>query len=133
MASWILFAVIIPASQIAALNRFLMDENPTENQPNDEALAQAKEQPARGWGILWLMLAFVPSFLALLMGSALPGSGPILFWLGLVCCLVAGLGIVGEIKNIAVRILAGLFLAIVFFVLNVIIVVLIGCSTMGHT
>ncbi len=83
--------------------------------------------------VLWPVFAFVPSFVAIpfVSGRNAPQfSGPGLLFLAAACCLCSGFGVLGGVKSQAARIVLGLFLAGVFFVLNVFIVILVGCSKM---
>jgi hypothetical protein len=100
---------------------------------SEKPSSQHKEQKARNLAAVWLILAFVPSVVALLL---LPnpslGVGPALLILSGGCCWVSGFGIVAGVKDSVVRFFAGFILGGVFFLLNVIIVVLIGCSGTGR-
>ena len=105
--------------------------NPDENK--DESPGPPRKPGNWSMAALWLVVAFVPSVLALaLWNNSSPGIGPIVLVPGIGCCLVSGFGITSGMKDSVVRMFAGLLLAGVFFLLNVIIVVLIGCSGMGR-
>jgi hypothetical protein len=100
---------------------------------NEESSPDPQDPKTPGAAFLWLLLAFVPGVLALaLPNSSLGAIGPLLFFFGAGCCLASGFGIADRMKNPAARILVGLLLSGAFFVLNVIIVILIGCSSMGR-
>ena len=95
---------------------------------------EKKHHPARAF--LWLLVALAPIPLLLIAARAAangPGSalGPVLI-LSAICCLVGGIGCLGSIKNIAVRIILGLFLACFFFGLSVIVTLFEACSHMSH-
>jgi hypothetical protein len=83
--------------------------------------------------VLWLVVAFVPSLVALsTFDSRSPTvSGGVLI-LAVACCLCSGFGVLGRTKYPETRILFGLLLAGIFFVLNVFIVIFIGCTGMGR-
>lgn len=102
---------------------------------NNELPSEPEKPETPELAILWLVLAFIPSVIALAaLKGTLSAIGPILLIIGVLCCLLGGLGVAGAFKesSSAVSIPIGLLLAGVFFVLNVIIVVLIGCSGMGR-
>jgi hypothetical protein len=83
--------------------------------------------------VLWLVFAFVPSFVAIpfVSGRSAPEfAGPGLLFLAAACCLCSGFGVLSGVKSQVVRIILGLFLSGIFFVLNVFIVVLVGCAKM---
>ena len=83
--------------------------------------------------VLWLLFAFVPSLLSIpLMGGTASSDSSMmgLLVLAIVCCLCSGFGVLRGVKSQSTRILLGLFLAGVFFVVNVFIVILVGCSNM---
>ena len=100
---------------------------------SDELPSEPEKSGTPGLAVLWLVLAFVPSVIALATSNR-PGIGPVVLGVGILCCLIGGLGVAGAFKksSSASSVLVGLLLAGVFFVLNVIIVVLIGCSGMGR-
>jgi len=81
--------------------------------------------------IFCLILAFLPSVFGLGLINS-PAGGSALLVLGATCCLISGFGISRHMENPVARTLCGLLLAGLFFFLNVIIVVLIGCSGMGR-
>jgi hypothetical protein len=87
-----------------------------------------------GQGVVWLLLAFVPSVVSIPVVGKNSSDFPLksLLALTIVCCVCAGFGILRDTKNLAARIFFSVLLAGVFFVLNVFIVILIGCSGMGR-
>lgn len=94
---------------------------------------QPNKSDNSGMIFLWLVVAFVPSFVAIpLLNSFSPIVGLGLWILTGSCCVSAGFGVVQRMRRLGDRIFFGLFLAGVFFVLNVFIVILIGCSGMGR-
>ena len=91
------------------------------------------ETNSSGMTILWLLVAFVPSFVAIpLFNNPSPLIGGWLFPLMGGCCVFAAFGVLRRMKDLIVRIVLGLLLAGLFFILNVFIVILIGCSGMGR-
>ena len=105
-----------------------MSEEPNPNQnPEPDKLEAA------GVTMLWLMLGFVPSLVGILTINQLPTiprSG--LLAILVVCCLASAFGILRRTKDVIVRIFTSMFLAAALAVLNIIIVVFVGCSQMGH-
>jgi hypothetical protein len=102
-------------------------------QPNPTPDREKANNP--GAAVLWLVFAFVPSLVAapLINGKyASQFSGPGFMFLTAACCLCSGLGVLRGVKSLTVRIFLGLFLAGVFFALNVFIVILVGCSGTGR-
>lgn len=104
----------------------------------DEELKQSNQQ---GEGkkpflkLIWLLCAFIPSLVAI----PCLGIKNMPQWLGLSllmvnagCSLFAGIGLLSGIKDPAIRVILGVLLGGFFFVLNVIIVIFIGCSGMGR-
>jgi hypothetical protein len=83
--------------------------------------------------ILWLLLAFVPSMIAAPFVSGRNGSQfpMFLFFLAIACCAFSAFGVLRSVKDVVLRVFLGLGLAVVFFVLNAFIVILVGCSHMG--
>jgi hypothetical protein len=130
MESWIRFAGIIRGLRIAWLNKErIMDEEPKQNQPN-----KPKASNNAGRIILWLLFAFVPSIVTipLIYGKNVPtGTGNGLVTLAIICSLCSGFGVLRGVKSPTTRILLGVLLAGVFFVLNAFIVILVGCTTNG--
>jgi hypothetical protein len=128
MESWIHFAGITRGLRIASRLKNMSEEA--------KLTLDSKGTNAPRRKIIWLLLAFAPSLLSL----------PVVYgeWYGLstqglttlatliivtaICCLSSGIGVLSEKKNQTVRILLGLFLAGVFFMINVFIVVLVGCG-----
>jgi len=92
-----------------------------------------RETETPGVTIIWLLVAFVPSFLAI-PRIRNPSSfvGEWLWLLGGGCCVLSAFGVLRGVKSLGMRIFLGLLLAGFFFVLNIFIVILIGCSGMGR-
>lgn len=85
--------------------------------------------------VFWLFVAFIPSMVSLLLFQTKnppQWSLSALLFLAAACCLCSGLGVLARMKDQVVRIVLGLVLAGVFFVLNVLVVLFIGCSGMGR-
>lgn len=81
---------------------------------------------------MWLIVAFVPGAISV----PLLGARHLFEWspiavliIAAACCLCSAFGMLGGVKEQAVRIILGLLLAGAFFVLNMIIVVFVGCTT----
>jgi len=86
-----------------------------------------------GMTVLWLLAAFAPSFVAIpLINNLASFGGAWLFVLTGGCSLFAAFGVLRRMKAPVLRIVLGLLLAGLFFILNVFIVILIGCSGMGR-
>src|SRR5262245_12167618 len=99
---------------------------------SEESSTEPNKPNSPGAKVLWLLLAFVPSLLAFFMmdNNSSADIGSIILIVGIICCLFSGFGISGVLQNTAARIVLGLVLSAGFFVMNVIVVVLIGCSRM---
>ena len=85
--------------------------------------------------LLWLLVAFIPSIVALgCLGSKTVGSAlvPVLLILDVGCSLAAGFGFVSGMKSLAGKVALGLFLGVFFVLLNAAIVLFLGCSGMGR-
>jgi hypothetical protein len=101
--------------------------------PPDPA-KEKKSDPA--WSFLWLVVGLAPIPILLGVVSSHAGYGntrwdaPLFIICG-ICSLVGGLGCVGFIKNIAVRIIVGLFLAVGFLLLSWLIAAFAACSQSG--
>lgn len=83
----------------------------------------------------WLIVAFVPSVISIsFLSVKYPSQWHVtaLLFIAAGCCLCSAFGMLSGIKEQAVRIVLGLFLAGGLFVLNVIIVVFVGCTNMGR-
>jgi len=82
--------------------------------------------------LIWLVvgLAPIPILLVTVTSNEIypSGFGPIVLVVCALCNLVGGLGCLGAIKNTAVRIILGIFLAIIFFLLSWIIAIFQACS-----
>lgn len=85
--------------------------------------------------ILWLFVAFIPSLVSIhFLGARNPPQwlATALLILSATCCLCSGFGVLAGVKDVSLRIVLGLVVAIAFFVLNVIVVIFVGCSGMGR-
>ena len=83
---------------------------------------------------LWLLvgLAPIPMFLAVLSPrSSNPNLALFSFAFCVICSLLAGLGCLQGVKNIAVRIIFGILLGACFFVLSCVVAIFQACSHMG--
>ena len=89
-------------------------------------------QPPRGGGPprwLWLFCAFAPALVTIsIIDSIGPGLMPVLFGLNVCCSSAAGMGLVRGIQHNVAQLFLGLFLVAIFFVLNIVIVIYVGCS-----
>jgi len=86
-----------------------------------------------GLKILWLFLAFIPSLVTILgfeTRTPREGFGMFALILGITCSLLAGIGLLNGMKDRVVRVVLGIALGGVFFLLNFIIVLFVGCSQM---
>ena len=80
---------------------------------------------------IWLLvgLAPIPILLSTITSNWLPDEfGLVAILVCALCNLIGGFGCFVSIKNIAVRVILGLFLAAIFFVLSWGITLFIGCS-----
>jgi hypothetical protein len=110
-----------------------MNDQP-EPPPESEPIPPGEPAPQPLPKIVWLFEAFIPSVLALgIMQSATvaPGLGIALLILTVVCSLVAAIGVVRGMESKAEQIVLAIFLTGVFFIANLVVVVLIGCSHMA--
>lgn len=105
-----------------------MDQEPIQNPPEEP-----KQTGNAGMSILWFLLGFFPSVVSIPFVGKNSSEFPIqgLLVLAIICCLFSGFGVARGVKNLAARVLLGLFLAGTFFVMNTFIVILVGCSKMG--
>jgi len=101
-----------------------------QNDSGNKTPAPVKPNPeGRPPKFLWLFCAFAPSLIAIpMLNAAVPALAPLLFGLNVLCSLSAGIGLVRGITSEIARFFLGLFLAGIFFVLNVMIVIFVGCS-----
>ena len=85
--------------------------------------------------IISLLVAFVPSLVALSMFSSHSQGGPATGWglliLTAACCIGASIGIVRGMKNLDTQVGFALCLSMLFFSANVMVVVFVGCSQMS--
>jgi len=84
---------------------------------------------------IWLLAAFVPSVIGIACFQVKnPGRGllPLLIALNLILSVAATVGLVRGMKSGGAQFIIGLFLIPFFFVLNVLIVLFVGCSGMGR-
>jgi hypothetical protein len=95
-----------------------------------------KHNPA--FTFLWLLVGLAPIPMVLVLFSAAkPGSAlaqsllPIALVVVPACNLLGGIGCLGGIKNIAVRVILGVLLAAFFFALTVVVAVFQACSQSG--
>ena len=107
-----------------------MDKEPEQNQPEEPK----KDAGDAGMKILWFLFAFVPSIVSIPFKGNNASGFPIqgLTALAIICCLFSGFGVSRGVKDMVSRAFLALFLAGLFFVLNVFIVILVGCSGMGR-
>ena len=82
-----------------------------------------------GQTVFWLLFAFVPGLVSIpLMRARSDVSMSLFMVLAGACSLCSGFGVFRRVESQLTRILLGLFLAGFFFVVNVFIVILVGCS-----
>ena len=85
--------------------------------------------------ILWLLCAFVPCLVAIICFQAkLDGQWvlPVLLGLDVVCSFLSAIGLVRGMKDALTANFLCLILAVLFFVANGVIALLVGCSGMGR-
>jgi len=102
---------------------------------SEESSPDPKKTSNAGLAVVWLIVAFVPSLIALPMAKPMVNGNPpiplgLLLVMGAGCCFGSAFGILRKVERPEQRIFLAAFLGIGFFVLNVIIVVFIGCSSM---
>lgn len=103
--------------------------------PPDGELPAPREPKSPGATVLWLFVAFVPSLIGLpmvkpMVNGKLPTSLLVpLSLLAVACSLVSAFGLLRKVEPEGKRNLFAVFLAIGLFVLNILIVVFIGCSS----
>ena len=98
----------------------------------DDELEKGEFNPA--FGFLWLLVGLAPIPILLVAVSSNPphsNLGIALLIICPLCNLCGGIGCLGGIKNVAVRIILGLFLAAFFFCLSVLVALLQACSHSG--
>lgn len=80
-----------------------------------------------------LCIAFLPSLVGMVfLRAKTPWLLRELVGLNLVCGIVGSIGLVRRMKYGASRVIAAFLLALLFFILNAMIVLFIGCSGMGR-
>jgi len=94
-----------------------------------------RKKPNLAFIFIWLLVGVAPIPMVLIMiSSAKPGSAlaqslfPIALLVVPVCNLLGGIGCLGGIKNVFVRVVLGVLLASFFFALTVIVAVFQACS-----
>jgi hypothetical protein len=96
---------------------------------NEHVRNQKESDPVATFFWLLVGLAPIPILLSTVTLNWLPEEFGLLAILGCALCnLIGGFGCFGSIKNGAVRVILGLFLAAIFFVLSWGITLFIGCS-----
>jgi hypothetical protein len=113
-----------PPSQPAFASNSVTTNGPRPNQHQSD--------PA--FAFLWLLvgLAPIPILLVIISSKNAPRLlDPIaVFFVCTLCNLVGGFGCVRSVKNVALRVILGLFLGAIFFVLSWVIAIFQACS--GH-
>jgi hypothetical protein len=79
----------------------------------------SREANSSGMTVLWLLVAFVPSLAAIPFLRNPPSVSEELWPLSGGCCVFAAFGILRRTKNPASRIVLGLLLAGLLFILNI--------------
>jgi hypothetical protein len=127
----ILAAVVVLAFLVSRAfvtrNPEIKQESVTNNEP-----AKTEYNPA--FAFLWLFVGLVPIPILLVFVSSNPPNrswAPVVLIVCAVCNLCGGLGCLGRIKNVAVRIILGIFLGIFFFLLSWLIAAFEACSHSG--
>ena len=93
---------------------------------------QKERNPATTF--VWLLVGLAPIPMALIIISAKPGAPAAQSFLlcamilAPVCNLLGGIGCLGGIKNVAVRVILGILLSAFFFALTVVVAVFQACS-----
>jgi len=112
-----------------------MNDQPAPPPPENEPPPTGESAPKPLPKILWLFEAFIPSVLALGImqnRNVAPSLGVALLILTVVCSLVAAIGLVRGMRSKASQVILAIFLTAFFFMANVVVVVLIGCASMGR-
>lgn len=97
-----------------------------------DELKKGEFNPA--FAFLWLLVGLAPAPILLIAASSNTqgrNSAIPLLIICMLCNLCGGIGCLGGIKNVAVRIILGLFLAVFFFGLSVLIALWQACSRSG--
>jgi hypothetical protein len=102
----------------------MVEESPQRGSPNEKAPNPLK--------IVWLLCAFIPSVIGLACLRSESGPiRPLLIFFDLVCSFVsAGCIMRGTMKEKSDEVLFAFILGGFFFLLNIAIVILVGCSQM---
>jgi hypothetical protein len=104
-----------------------------ENTTSD-ALVHTEPKHNPGLAMMWLLVGLVPIPVLLVLVSQNPPNrswAPVVFIVCAICNLCGGLGCLGGIKNVAVRILLGIFLGVFFFLLSWLVAAFEACSHSG--
>jgi len=105
-----------------------------ENESMNEKRDPDRKESNPAFTLFWLLIGLAPIPILLAMVSARtshPKWGEIVFLLCTACNLCGGIGCLAGIKNTALRIILGLFLAAFFFVLSWIVAIFQACSHSG--
>jgi MFS family permease len=127
----ILAAVVILAFLIS---RAFIGKNPKPPQASAANSGPNEKEYNPAPAFLWLLVGLAPIPILLAMVSSRtprPAWGMSVFFLCVACNLLGGLGCLRGIKNIAVRIILGLFLGAFFFVLSCVVAIFQACSHSG--
>jgi hypothetical protein len=84
---------------------------------------------------VWLLCAFIPSLLWIpIVGMKNPPDWALkpLWIVTIFCCLLAGVKILDGMKDRVNQFVFGFLLAVVFFLINAVIVIAVGCSGGGR-
>jgi hypothetical protein len=101
-----------------------------ENRPDPNKITKPSE-----YGFVWLLVGLLPIPILLLVFSA-KGEPPawlnpvVLLIFCVACNLVGGIGCLSSVKSAPVRIICGILLACVLFVVSLVVVVFRACSSM---
>jgi len=124
--------VVVVASYF--VHRGVRGKNPELKPESEPAVTPANSGYNPVPGFLWLLvgLAPIPVFLVVVSSkSTNPGSAIFSFVFCVVCSLLGGLGCLRGVRNVAVRIVFGIFLGAIFFVVSCAVAIFQACSRGG--
>lgn len=125
-AAVVVLAFLVSRAFVAR-NLGIRQESAPNNQP-----AKTEYNPA--FAFVWLLVGLAPIPILLVFVSSNPPNrswAPVVLIVCAVCNLYGGLGCLGRIKNVAVRVILGIFLGIFFFLLSWLVAAFEACSHSG--
>jgi hypothetical protein len=115
-------------------SRLFIRKKPGMQEENEPAGGPVKPEPDPAFAFTWLLVGLVPIPILLVFASSNPPNptyAPYVLVGCAICNLCGGLGCLGRLKNIGVRIILGILLGVFFFLLSWIVALFEACSHSG--